>query len=248
MIRKRFLVFLFATLLLGCQSRPQNSAYVTFSSNPPGGMVNGVAMPVRQFWPASRLPNRFPATCAEVLTPLVVWPDGISQPSTTIRICGFESTYTINKPSTRPPPSTSSRYDTYQSKTYTNGDSYFGQLINGVPSGFGTYDFKKSGDKYEGYFFDGLRHGSGKYTFKNGSYFIGYYKNGKRDGTGKEYNSAGTIVLEGTWSDGVLLTPKSKEKALIENKPNSSAEQKCLASGLRTGSVDFNKCVKTLSK
>jgi hypothetical protein len=36
-------------------------------------------------------------------------------------------------------------------------------------------------------------------------------------------------------------------KSIIENKPNRSAEQRCLSIGLKAGTLDFNNCLKSLS-
>jgi len=145
---------------------------------------------------------------------------------------------------------------TYQTQTYPSGDSYYGQLSNGKPSGYGTYSYKNEGDKYEGYFTNGLRHGSGKYTFKNGNYFVGNYNNDRRDGPGKVYNSAGVTLVDGIWSNGTMISSQAKApesalnqgKSAIENKPNITVEQRCLSLGLKAGSSDFNKCLISLGK
>jgi hypothetical protein len=209
-------------------------------------------MPRRYYWDPQKLPFGFPSNCASVTTPRVVWSDGSVANPSTVRVCSNESFHTIRKPTTNNSSGTSS---TYQSKTYANGDSYYGQLSNGKRSGFGTYYFKNTGNMYEGYFVDDLRHGSGKFTFKNGNYFIGNYKNDKRDGPGKEYSSAGAILLDGVWSNGTVISSQAKVpestpkqgKSVIENKPNKSAEQRCLSIGLKAGTLDFNNCLKSLS-
>ena len=238
--------------MLGCQTRPQNNAYVTFYSDTPGAKVDGTVMPVRQFWSPDKLPYGFPRNCANIMTPTVTWPDGAIQYPTSIKLCSLESSHTIRKPIANNPPSTSS---TYQTQTYTDGDSYYGQLSNGKRSGFGTYYFKKTGNMFEGYFVDDLRHGSGKFTFKNGNYFVGNYKNDKRDGPGKEYSSAGVILVDGIWSNGTMISsnkvPEStpnQGKSAIESKPNKTVEQRCLSIGFKSGSEDFNKCLRSLSK
>ena len=209
-------------------------------------------MPRRYYWDPQKLPFGFPSNCASVTTPRVVWSDGSVANPSTVRVCSNESFHTIRKPTTNNSSGTSS---TYQSKTYANGDSYYGQLSNGKRTGFGTYYFKNTGNMYEGYFVDDLRHGSGKFTFKNGNYFIGNYKNDKRDGPGKEYSSAGAILLDGVWSNGTVISSQAKVpestpkqgKSVIENKPNKSAEQRCLSIGLKAGTLDFNNCLKSLS-
>lgn len=237
---------------MGCQSRPQSGAWVTFSSDPPDGRADGNSMPVRQFWSPDKLPYGFPRNCANVMTPTVRWPDGVIQGPTSITVCRSDSYYTIRKPIANNPPSTSS---TFQTQIYKDGDSYYGQLSNGKRSGFGTYYFKKTGNMFEGYFVDDLRHGSGKFTFKNGNYFVGKYKNDKRDGPGKEYSSAGVILVDGIWSNGTMISsnkvpdnPKNRDKSILPKESNKTFEQRCLSTGLKAGSTDFNKCLKSLSK
>ncbi len=249
------LLFLIA-VLAGCQSRPQSGAWVTFYSDPPNATADGNPMPRRYYWDPQRLPIGFPNNCAIVLTPTVRWPDGSVQSPTNVRVCSFESSYTIKKNvSSYAPSAPSASSSTYQALTYKNGDSYYGQVQNGRRFGFGTYYFR-NGDKYEGYFQNDLFHGAGKYTFKNGNYFVGNYRNDQRDGAGKLFNSAGVILQDGVWSNGTLISTQSvgsqsksnQSKSIIENKVNNSAEQRCLAIGLKTGSTDFNKCLKSLSK
>jgi hypothetical protein len=238
---------------MGCQSRPQSGAFVTYYSDPSDGRVDGFALPRKYYYDPQKLPFGFPNNCANVLTPTVRWTDGVTQNPTTIRVCSFESSYTIRKPNISHSSGASS---TYQTQTYSNGDSYYGQLSNGRRSGFGTYYFNKEGNKYEGYFANGLFHGSGRYTFKNGSYFVGNYKNDMRDGPGKVYNSAGIILIDGVWSNGNLISSQTKApvgstnqgKSVIEKKPNKTTEERCLSIGLKAGSTDFNKCLNTLSK
>jgi hypothetical protein len=255
-MNKKFLYSLvFFIILSGCQTRPQTGAWVTFYSDPPNGTADGNSMPRRYYWDPQRLPIGFPNNCANVLTPTVRWPDGTFQGPSTIRICSFESIYTISKPASNHSSRQPSASSTYQTLTYKNGDSYYGQAQNGKRSGFGTYYFK-NGDKYEGYFQNDLFHGSGKYTFKNGNYFVGNYRNDQRDGPGKLFNSAGVILQDGLWSNGTLISTQSggsqsksnQSRSIIENKVNNSAEQRCLGIGLKAGSTDFNKCLKSLSK
>jgi len=250
----KFLFVLIGTIILmGCQSRPQSGAWVTFYSEPSDGRADGNPLPRRYYWDPQKLPYGFPSNCASITTPRVVWPDGAVANSSTLRICNNESTYTIRKPTVT---NSSGTAPTYQTQTYSNGDSYYGQLSNNSRSGYGTYFFKKTGDRYDGYFANGLFQGSGKYTFKNGNYFVGNYNNDRRDGPGKEYNSAGVILVDGIWSNGTMISsqPKlpeslsSQGKSALENKPNKTVEQRCLSLGLKAGSSDFNKCLISLGK
>ena len=241
-LKKYFLLIFFPIFFWGCQSRPQNNAYVTFYSDTPGAQVNGVAMPVRQFWSPDKLPYGFPRNCANILTPTVSWPDGTIQYPTTIRLCGFESSHTINKPSTNKSSTASS---TYQAQTYTNGDSYYGQLKDGKRSGFGTYRHK-NGDIYEGYFSDGKYDGQGKYTFKNGNYFVGNHLNGKRQGVVKSYDSKGKLLSEATYSNDILVGSNKMDKDTKSFSPNSQSQNKCDRLGLVKGTEDYSLCLKSL--
>jgi hypothetical protein len=237
-----FLSLFFPILLLGCQTRPQNNAYVTFYSDPPFAKVNNDVLPVRQFWSPDKLPNGFPSNCANILTPTVRWPDGAIQYPTTIRLCSFEASYTIKKPSASNSPSTSS---TYQAQTYTNGDSYYGQLKDGKRSGYGTYKHKDGG-VYEGYFSDGTYNGTGTYTFKNGDYFVGNYLNGKRQGNGKFFDSKGKLLSEGTYANDVLVRTNKAENDVKSYSPNTQTQNKCDRLGLTKGTEDYSLCLKSL--
>ena len=228
--------------MIGCQTRPQNNAYVTFYSDTPGAKVNGALMPVRQFWSPDKLPYGFPRNCVNVFTPTVTWPDGTIQYPTTIRVCSFEASYTIKKPPTSYSPSTSS---TYQAETYKNGDSYYGQLKDGKRSGFGTYKHK-NGDTYEGYFSDGKYDGQGKYTFKNGNYFVGNHLNGNRQGIFKSYDSKGKLLSEATYSNDILVGSNKIEKDTKSYSPNSQTQNKCDRLGLTKGTENYALCLKSL--
>jgi uncharacterized protein (TIGR02145 family) len=67
--------------------------------------------------------------------------------------------------------------------TFANGNTYDGECKNGLPSGNGTYSWKKTGDIYVGEFEAGVPKGKGKLTKKDGSYFEGVFVN--VDCTGK---------------------------------------------------------------
>jgi hypothetical protein len=67
--------------------------------------------------------------------------------------------------------------------TFANGNTYDGECKNGLPSGNGTYSWKKTGDIYVGEFEAGVPKGKGKLTKKDGSYFEGVFADG--DCTGK---------------------------------------------------------------
>lgn len=92
--------------------------------------------------------------------------------------------------------------------TYSNGDIYTGDIINGLRHGNGTMTFVATGDVYVGTFkedqisgkgvfkyangdvYDGevlnsMKHGQGTFTSANGNVYVGYYKNDVRNGKGK---------------------------------------------------------------
>ena len=73
---------------------------------------------------------------------------------------------------------------------YPNGNSYFGEWLNGKPHGRGTYNYA-SGSVYKGSFENGLSNGYGIYTWKkpDGSIFQIYegdWIQDKRSGWGVE--------------------------------------------------------------
>jgi hypothetical protein len=79
-----------------------------------------------------------------------------------------------------------------------NGGTYTGDLVNGLPHGFGTIVFpprqgtlsfhdslistKERGQKYEGHWQNGYMHGAGKMTLTDGSLVEGYWENGNFTG------------------------------------------------------------------
>lgn len=66
---------------------------------------------------------------------------------------------------------------------YKDGNTYDGDWKDGLPSGNGTFTWKKTGDVYTGDFLSGEPNGQGKLTQKDGSYFEGVFADG--DCTGK---------------------------------------------------------------
>ena len=87
----------------------------------------------------------------------------------------------------------------YETKTYDNGNVYYGELKDGQPNGNGKMTFA-NGHVYEGEWKNGKIDGYGKYTWTNDVY-EGEWKDGKRDGYGK-YTWADGNVYEGEWKDG----------------------------------------------
>jgi hypothetical protein len=70
-----------------------------------------------------------------------------------------------------------------QKVTYTNGDSYTGQLQGGKPHGQGVMT-ETDGTKYEGNFKDGERDGKGILTYQNGTKYEGNFKGDLQCGQG----------------------------------------------------------------
>ncbi|CAI2378781.1 unnamed protein product [Moneuplotes crassus] len=69
---------------------------------------------------------------------------------------------------------------TYKCKS---GSKYVGQFVDGNMEGKGTC-YYASGDQYEGDFMNGKRHGQGVYTWKHGETYTGRWANHSRNGHG----------------------------------------------------------------
>ena len=82
-------------------------------------------------------------------------------------------------------------------KLYTNGDLYFGSLLNGKRNGKGNYIWA-NGDTYDGEWLNDQINGKGKYLSKNGNTYDGDWINYKRSGNGKSMYTDGDIY-EGEW-------------------------------------------------
>lgn len=65
--------------------------------------------------------------------------------------------------------------------TFSNGDIYVGQVIDGERCGKGTYYFV-NGERYEGFFRNNKRHGVGTYFYTDGSYERGSFESGTKNG------------------------------------------------------------------
>lgn len=82
--------------------------------------------------------------------------------------------------------------------TYTNGDIYSGNWVNGKKEGQGTYIFNKTGEKYVGQFKNGQLV-NGQWRYPNGSYFAGNFDFNKPKGQGC-WNFANGNKVEGTYT------------------------------------------------
>ncbi|MBP5445957.1 MAG: hypothetical protein J6Y28_07285 [Acholeplasmatales bacterium] len=65
--------------------------------------------------------------------------------------------------------------------TFSNGDIYVGQVMDGERCGKGTYYFA-NGERYEGFFRNNNRHGVGTYFYTNGDFERGSFESGKKNG------------------------------------------------------------------
>ncbi|MDB9517597.1 MORN motif-containing protein [Roseofilum reptotaenium CS-1145] len=75
--------------------------------------------------------------------------------------------------------------------SYSNGDRYQGDFLNGRPHGVGVYIFF-GGNRYEGNFLNGQPHGQGVLIRADDTRFEGIFENGTLTGTA---NRPGTIVF-----------------------------------------------------
>src|SRR5262244_4432066 len=64
-----------------------------------------------------------------------------------------------------------------QTLTYTNGDVYVGETVNGKRQGEGVYTYK-DGRRYTGAWQDDKRQGQGTMTFPNGDKYVGAFAEG----------------------------------------------------------------------
>lgn len=106
--------------------------------------------------------------------------------------------------------------------TFSNGDVYVGDIVDGKAHGQGTYT-KSSGEIYTGDFADGHPNGKGIETFPNGDRFEGHFENNDANGRGKYIFADGT-VCEANWKNGkvhgkgiVIYLDGTKEEQDWEN-------------------------------
>lgn len=107
--------------------------------------------------------------------------------------------------------------------TYTNGDTYEGEVLNGKRHGKGRYTFK-SGAYYDGEWKSGEKQGHGKYVFADGTYYDGEWVNGVKQGKGKFTEKSGeyTSIYEGEYING------QREGRFVGEVLNSSSGKKYL--------------------
>ena len=99
---------------------------------------------------------------------------------------------------------------------YSDGTIVEGRLVNQAFSGNVTITYGKSGDTYVGNIVDGVKCGKGTYTWKNGAHYVGTWSDDLMSGTGKYYYQASekNNYLSGNFvnghPDGTLTYVSSK--------------------------------------
>lgn len=96
-----------------------------------------------------------------------------------------------------------------------NGNSYFGEFVDGRMHGEGVYTYA-NGDKYSGVHKFGKANGSGEFVYADGRKFVGEFRDDKRNGKGIEYSSSGAVIRQGSWLD-------DKFEASFEIEPQTTA-------------------------
>lgn len=88
--------------------------------------------------------------------------------------------------------------------TSSQGYIYTGEFKYGKPNGLGklVYD---NGDQYEGHFINDMLHGQGKYTYANGDRYQGEFQNDLPHGQGV-YILANGSIHSGLWENGGLVS------------------------------------------
>jgi len=82
---------------------------------------------------------------------------------------------------------------------------YSGDMVDGVPHGFGTWYYPDGKTAYEGEWRDGRMHGEGVvFCCQDGStVYTGEFNEGACDGWGVRYE-AGELFYEGEWEGGLI--------------------------------------------
>ena len=79
---------------------------------------------------------------------------------------------------------TSRGYSGKATALYPNGDTYFGEFMDGIREGRGTYTYATKGEKYDGEWKKNAKHGIGKMTYEKAGEYNGFWENGRRHGEG----------------------------------------------------------------
>ncbi|CAF1391870.1 unnamed protein product [Adineta ricciae] len=84
-------------------------------------------------------------------------------------------------------------------QTYSNGNTYSGEMLNGTQHGRGVYTWI-SGDQYDGEWKEGVRTGYGIYKWPSGDVYKGNWVQGNMEGKGKK-TYAGGGYYDGNWKN-----------------------------------------------
>jgi len=95
--------------------------------------------------------------------------------------------------------------------TYANGERYEGEFKTGKFHGNGTFSMKDGG-KYVGQFDNGQINGSGTYYYASGSKYVGDFRDGKFNGNGIYYDPNGTVKASGQFENGEFIPSVSRSK------------------------------------
>lgn len=87
---------------------------------------------------------------------------------------------------------------------YDDGNTYYGDWINGKRHGLGKLT-EPDGCTYYGWWENDLRHGIGEANFVDGTTYDGYWKQDKRHGVGKMTYAGDTGYCEGNWEMDALI-------------------------------------------
>lgn len=102
-------------------------------------------------------------------------------------------------------------------KMFSNGDSYMGTTLEGLPNGQGTFTYavaRADGlKKYEGQWSHGKKSGEGIATFENGTY-TGHFVEDRMEGQGKWVEKEG-MTQEGTFKEGKLQDGVEKTGQIV---------------------------------
>ena len=94
----------------------------------------------------------------------------------------------------------------YRLMNYNNGQ-YSGDVVNGKPDGFGTWETGswRAKTTYSGHWKNGLFDGYGTISFSDGSSYVGYWKKGKYDGKGTFSHLSKGVYQSGYFENGVYI-------------------------------------------
>jgi hypothetical protein len=85
---------------------------------------------------------------------------------------------------------------------FSNNDIYWGNFVNGIIEGQGTY-YWADGSYYTGAFTNGLKNGQGTFYWSDNTIYVGEWANDQRDGYGELYLANGDIY-SGQWNNDAV--------------------------------------------